>query len=119
MISHRERAESYPPHPPHPPHVADAPETATVTFQVIGVEPVHGRGRLIGLAIVEAEVGGVAMTLQGCQVIKRDHGSLEARAPVFRHPRDGRWLPALILPDELRDALGREVLASFQQGVNQ
>ena len=97
--------------------VADPAETALVTFQVLGVDRVD-RGRLIGLAIVEVEIGGVGMTLQGVQVVRGDDGRIVCGAPVFRHPRTGQWLPAVLLPNELRDALAREVLASFR-GVSQ
>lgn len=34
-------------------------------------------------------------------------------APQFRHPRDGRYLPAVVLPPELRDPIGREVLEAL------
>ncbi len=42
-------------------------DSQTVSFSVAGVELVHGRGDLVGLAIVELNVSGVAMTLQGFQ----------------------------------------------------
>ena len=43
-------------------------ETETVSFSVVGVERVYRRGDLVALAIVELELAGVAMTLQGLQV---------------------------------------------------
>lgn len=43
-------------------------DSQTVSFSVAGVELVHGRGDLVGLAIVELNVSGVAMTLQGFQI---------------------------------------------------
>ncbi len=44
--------------------ILDDSGTETVTFSVIGVEHVLGRGDLVALAIVELELAGVAMTLQ-------------------------------------------------------
>ncbi|MGI4798524.1 MAG: hypothetical protein ACRYG8_31670 [Janthinobacterium lividum] len=38
-------------------------ETETVTFSVVGVERVLGRGELVGLAIVELTLHGIAITL--------------------------------------------------------
>lgn len=86
-------------------------ETTPVTFVVLGVEPVRGAGRLIGLANVAVELSGVELTLQGVQLVRRSDGSVSVQAPQFRHPRDGRWLPAVLLPSELRDAIAAEALA--------
>ena len=85
-------------------------ETVPVSYEVLQVEPVHGSGRLVGLAVVRVELAGVELTLQGVQV-RHGPAGLVVDAPQFRHPRDGRWLPAVVLPPELRDAIGREVLA--------
>ncbi len=85
-------------------------ETEPVTFQVTGIEAVHGAGRLLHLAIVRLDLAGVEIVVQGVQVIRRPDGRLAVRAPTFRHPRDGRSLPVIILPVELRDAIAREVL---------
>lgn len=90
-------------------------ETTTVNIEVMGVEPVRGTGRLLGLAIVRLEFDGVELTLQGVQVTRAASG-LSVQAPQFRHPRDGRWLSAVLLPDELRDAIGREVLNVAEGG---
>lgn len=85
-------------------------DTVPVEYRVIGTEPVHGRGRLERLAIVEVEVAGIVLTLQGVQVMRGPDGRRTCRAPTFRHP-DGRWLPAILLPVELSDAIAAEVLA--------
>jgi hypothetical protein len=91
------------------------PETQAVAFEVIGVESVN-RGRLIGLAIVDVEIAGVGLRLQGVQILRGADGGLECRAPVWRHPSSGRWLPGLILPPELSTALAADVLAAFADG---
>lgn len=89
-------------------------ETVPVRFEVLGVERVD-RGRLVALANVLVDVAGVELTLQGVQVVREADGVV-VRAPAFRHPRDGRWLPAVLLPPELRDAIGAEVLSGMSQG---
>lgn len=85
-------------------------ETVPVTYTVLHVERVQGAGRMVGLAVVELEVAGAVLTLQGVQVVREGDGSLTCKAPTFRHPRTGQWLPAVVLPPELRDAIGREVV---------
>lgn len=89
------------------PHAPD--DTATVRFTVRGVEPVRDRGALVGLAIVDVELAGVALTLQGVQVVRGVRG-VEVRSPVFRHPATGRWLPGVLLPPELAEAMAAEVV---------
>ena len=92
------------------PGLSSMSETVPVTFSISHVEPVRGCGRLVALAIVAMEVCGVELVLQGVQVVRDKNGGLEIRAPVFRHPASGVWMPAVILPDELRNALCRELL---------
>jgi hypothetical protein len=89
-------------------------DAVPVRFVVDGVERVRGSGRLIGLANVTVEIAGAWLTLQGVQVVRDASGGLTCRAPVFRHPRDGRWLPAVLLPAELQDAVGAQVLATWR-----
>jgi hypothetical protein len=86
----------------------DAAGTATVTFTVTDVERVEGAGRLAALAAIEIELDGIALTVQGVRVL-RQKNRLTTEAPRYRDPRTGRWLPALILPEELGAAIAREV----------
>ncbi|PHK93794.1 hypothetical protein CR162_16900 [Pseudoroseomonas rhizosphaerae] len=88
-------------------------EMQDVRFEVLGVERVAGAGKLKALAVVLVEVEGVQITLQGVQVVQGADG-LCCRAPTFRHPRDGRWLPAVALPPVLADAIAAEVLEIAQ-----
>lgn len=92
-------------------------ETSTVRFEVRGIERAHG-GRVVALAIVALDVDGVELVMQGVQVLRAAGGGLEVRAPMWRHPT-GRWIPAVVLPDELRDAIGAEVLARIFPDGNQ
>lgn len=86
-------------------------ESVPVRFEVLGTEPVHGAGRLVALANVALDVAGLELTLQGVSVTRDGRGALAVRGPVWRHPGSGRWLPALLLPDELQQAIGNAVLA--------
>lgn len=91
---------------------ADAGETGTVTVEVLGLEPVHGRGVLVGLAVVELVIEGVSILLQGVQVQRRPDGALVARMPSFRPP-SGPSAPGVVLPPELEDAVAVRVLEEF------
>ena len=71
------------------------------------------RGRLVGLASAEIVVEGVGFLLQGIRVIYEPDGSLLVQPPRFRHP-DGHWLPAVVLPPELAEAIAAEVLQAFR-----
>ncbi len=89
-------------------------ERVPVAITVVGVEQVRGRGPLIGLAIVELDVAGVVLTLQGVQVLRLPDGSLVCQSPQFRRP-NGSWTSATVLPLELAKALGTEVLAHLRR----
>ncbi len=85
-------------------------DTVPVRFEVLIFEPVHGAGRLVGLASVRLDLGDLELTLQGVGVIRDHAGKLSVRAPVWRHPGSGKWLPAVLLPPELSAAIGAELL---------
>ncbi len=92
----------------------DQPETMPVRFTVRSVEPVHGRGILVGLAVVEMDVSGVVFMLQGVQIIATPgSGKVECRAPMWRHPSRGTWIPGVLLPPELADVMAHEVLSEW------
>lgn len=93
-------------------------ETVPVTYTVIGVERVHGTGKLVGLAIVEIDVAGVIVTLQGVQVVREPDGALSCKPPSFRHPKSGRWLAAVVLPSTLAEAIGHEVVKWWAQDAS-
>jgi len=91
----------------------DDVERVTVTLTVVGVEQVHGKGSLIGLAIVELDIAGVVLTLQGVQVLRLPDGTLTVRSPQFRRS-NGTWTSAAVLPPDLAETLGTEVLAHLR-----
>jgi hypothetical protein len=80
----------------------------TVTFTVTALERIDGRGRLLALAALEIDFDGVVLQLQGVQVIRQGK-RITTQAPRFRDPKNGVWVPAVILPDELGTAIAREV----------
>ena len=84
-------------------------ETETVSFSVVGVERVYGRGDLVALAIVELELAGVAVTLQGLQVRRAGPERITVTLPAFKHPRDDVMRTTVVLPHELSDAIGASV----------
>jgi hypothetical protein len=82
--------------------------TTIVSFTVLEVLPVRGAGRLIALASVELELDGVVLIMQGVRVVRMGNGVL-TEPPKFRDPRTGDWIPALIVPAELGEAIAREL----------
>lgn len=87
-----------------------AVETIAVTYTLRGVERVHGCGKLAALAIVDLDVAGLVLTLQGVRIMQRPDGGLAVEAPTFRHPRTSMSLPCILLPPELSAAIAAEVL---------
>jgi stage V sporulation protein G len=83
----------------------------TATMTVHSVERVQ-KGRLVGLAVVEVELDGIPIRMQGFKIVRLASGLFSCEAPCFRHP-DGRWLAAVVLPDDLHKAIADEVLAIF------
>ena len=88
-------------------------ETETVTFSVTGVERVHGRGKLVVLALVELELAGVLVTLQGLQVCRLIGNRITVTLPTFKNPRVGVMQTAIVLPIELSDAIGASVAYAY------
>ncbi|WP_051948654.1 hypothetical protein [Methylosinus sp. PW1] len=83
---------------------------AVVTVQF--VDRIAGSDKLVAMAVVEVEIAGVVILLQGVKVVKRPGGGLACEAPCFRAP-DGRWLPAAVLPPDLAEGLAAEVFAAM------
>jgi hypothetical protein len=79
-----------------------------VTFTVTALEHIEGHGRLLALATLEIDFEGVTLWLQGVQVVRQGK-RVTTQAPHFRDPKNGVWVPAVILPDELGAAIAREV----------
>ena len=86
-------------------------DTTRVHVRVIAAEPIKA-GRLFALAVVELDVEGVVIRLQGVRVVERK-GVLACESPQWRGP-DGRWLPAVILPGEVAAAVSELVFAELR-----
>lgn len=84
-------------------------DTSSVRFEVRSIEWANS-GRLVALATVAIDIEGVELVLQGIQIMREPDGTWTVRAPRWRHPGSGKWVPAVVLPDELQDAIGVEVL---------
>lgn len=90
--------------------------TSTASIEVIRLDHTPGRGRLLGWAMVEVTLDGVAVTLQGVTVRRRQDGRAEVGMPSCRAP-DGSLVPSVALPDELDDAIARAVLDMYAPGA--
>jgi hypothetical protein len=89
-------------------------DTVPVEISVAGLERCQGTGNLVAIATVEVSIGGVCLAFRGVQVRQKGRQYL-VQAPMFRHPRSGTWLPCLIAPEELTDALGKLVVAEMER----
>jgi hypothetical protein len=82
----------------------DDVSSVPVEVRLLRVQRVTGRGTLKWLFDVQIEIQGVEFEVRGFQ--GRDTASaISTRAPQFRGG-DGRWLPALIVPDSIMTAIG-------------
>jgi hypothetical protein len=88
-------------------------DTTAVELTVTAIEPAAAAGRLLGVANVELVIVDVSLTLQGIQIRRDARDGMVVVAPQFRHPRNGRWLPSVLLPRELKDAIAHEVIAAY------
>lgn len=68
-----------------------------------------GKGGLIAVASAEIEIEGVALTIRGLEVRRDMQGRLQIDTPGVAH--GGAILPAVELPQDLEQAIGREIEA--------
>lgn len=92
--------------------MSDATETQTVRFELLGIQRVRDCGRLIALAVVEIDVAGVVIVLQGVQAIREGAGIVIK--PPHHRAADGKLRPSIGLPRSLSDALAAEVREHFE-----
>ena len=88
-------------------------DSVEVSFEVIRVERVES-GRLFALATVVITVNDVEMAIQGVRVMRQPTGMLAVEAPRFRRP-GGEWVPAVMLPPELKQAIADEILDQVER----
>lgn len=67
---------------------------------ILGVEHTQRTGNLLAWVSFEITVGEITIGIQGAQVRKASLGQIELRPPEFRSG-SGRWLPSVIIPDEI------------------
>lgn len=89
-------------------------DTVPVSFEVLAVERVHGRSTVAAVAVVSLLIDGAEIAFQGFTV-RRKHGHVEVRVPEFRCPISGDWLPAVVLPPEIEEPIGRAILAAEKE----
>jgi hypothetical protein len=89
-------------------------DTVAVEYHLVAVEAVSGAGRLIAVATVELAIAGIPITLQGVQLKLTHDNKVLCQAPQWRHPRTGQWVPCILLPDELRVAIGSECTSAIE-----
>ncbi len=87
-------------------------EIVPIRCECLAITPVHGGGRLLALADVVVEIAGVSVQVNAVRV-ERDPSGTAVRLPVDRQGR-----PLVVLPEEVRTALGDTVLAGgIEAGV--
>lgn len=84
-------------------------DSAAVTVTLLRIDATPRCGKLLALAVVEVDVDGVVFRLQGVRLVQRPDGSKAVEAPRYRGP-DGRWLPAVVFPGEMAEAVAGVVL---------
>jgi hypothetical protein len=83
----------------------DDVSSVPVEVRLLRVQRVTGRGTLKWLFDVQIEIQGVEFEVRGFQGRETARRGISIRAPQFRGG-DGRWLPALIVPDSIMTAIG-------------
>jgi len=86
------------------------------TITVRHLRPLQGR-TVYALLDADIEIGGVVISIVGVQARHLAKGGTSVHLPTFRDA-DGKWRAAVILPDEIREALCDAVLAFMvEEGV--
>jgi hypothetical protein len=93
--------------PPQGEVMTDGPDTASVPIEVtiIGHEAVKHRGTLIAWAIIDVDIAGVVIRLQGVEIHQSRLGRLTIAAPQFRAANGVRHAAVLMPPEVMRTAL--------------
>jgi hypothetical protein len=85
-------------------------DTTPVTVVVSPLIKAFGKSRLRFTTVVELEIAGIAITLQGVAVTSDQRGNLRVELPQTRHP-NGTYYPCIAVPIELHRAIEVEVLS--------
>ena len=86
--------------------------TAPITFTILDIERVHGRGKLLAFVSVEISASDLEFTVQGLQLQRHGTGTV-LTSPTFRRA-DGASCPSVILPAELLTAIATELATDLR-----
>lgn len=83
-------------------------DTVPVTFEVVNVRRIK---RGVWLADVELSIDGVQLTLQGFRAVQETPTRKAIELPGYVDR--GAWRPAIVLPKEIAEPLGRAIVAEI------
>jgi stage V sporulation protein G len=87
-------------------------DTARVAFTLVSLRPVTGGGKLLALADVAVEIGGVEFLIRGARLARVGNGC--GVSPPAHKDAAGRFVPTLTLPEEIRQPIADLVWAAYQ-----
>ncbi len=83
-------------------------DTERVSFTVLNARVISSKS-IFALVDVEMQIAGVSFSILGLQARRSPSGALTVFLPTYRDI-EGRWRPAIFLPDELRKPMMTAVL---------
>lgn len=93
----------------------DQEDTLPVAVTV-NVVPVTGAGRLVATASAVLDIGGIEVQIDNIEVRRNGApGEMEVLLPRTR--RAGAWVPAVNLPSDLSEAIGRAAVEALDLTV--
>jgi hypothetical protein len=90
----------------------DDAETIPVSVIVLRLARCLAAGKLLALADIELNVGGLSIEIRGVQVLRKGVDSVRVAMPGGRGT-DGLMVPATVLPAELHRVVLNRVLDEF------
>jgi hypothetical protein len=88
------------------------PDVVTIGFEIIAVERVS-IGAVLGFITVAVDVAGIPVEL--VMTVRRVFDGVQVELPTYM--RAGRRLPAVVLPDALRDAIGKAAFEAYREAL--
>jgi stage V sporulation protein G len=87
-------------------------DSASITFEVSNVRHVR-KGEW--LADVALDFDGVPLVMNGFRIFRHSATGLTVEMPAYLER--GRWVPAVVLPEEMRKALAVEIIAAVNAAI--
>ena len=84
-------------------------DITSASVEMLDVSILPGRRRLTRPAQVAVTLDGVAIMLQDVRILRRADDLSYVEPPCYRHT-DGDLVSAMVVPEELEDAIARAVL---------